>query len=303
MKKAMSKIVVLGVLASMFAVAGCHYYGPCLNGSGPVTAEIREISHFTGLTNTGSFDVYVSEAESFGVEVVAQENLLSMIDTYVSGSNLIIETKNNACYRSNSPVEVHVSLPALDLLRLSGSGKIFADVAASPEVEILNTGSGLMEIDTVYAEALVLSNSGSGHIAVDGAYADEIALVQSGSGTIFGGLLFGTADLSIRHSSSGTVIATVLDGTVVDAILSGSGEIEMAGDARVAEYILNSSGRLDALNLEVQDVDATNTGSGKIFLWAIDLLDATITGSGDIIYRGNPGLSTTITGSGNVRPY
>lgn len=287
----------------MIALWGCHYYGPCLNGSGPVTAELREIVNFTGVTNTGSFDVYVSEADTFGVEVVAQENLLPMIETYVSGSNLIVETKNNGCYRTSSPVEVHVSLPALEILRLTGSGKVLADVATSPEVEISNSGSGSMEIDTVYVEALVLGNSGSGYISVEGAYTDEADIVQSGSGSIFGPLFFGTADLSIRHSSSGQVVATVLDGTVVDAILSGSGKIELAGDARVAEYIINSSGRVDALNLQVQDVDASNTGSGKMFVWAIDFLDATITGSGDIIYRGNPGISTTITGSGSIRPY
>jgi hypothetical protein len=268
-----------------------------------VITEQREITGYTGVTNTGSFNVYVSEADNFSVAVVAQENLLPMIETYVSGSNLIIETKNDGCYRTSSPVEVYVSLPALDLLRLTGSGKVFADVAASPEVEITNSGSGSMEIDTVYAEAFVLGNSGSGYISVEGVYADEADMVQSGSGSIIGGWFFGTADLGIRHSSSGQVVATVLDGTLVDAILSGSGKIELSGAATVAEYILNSSGRMDALNLEVQDVDATNTGSGKLFLWATDFLDATITGSGDIIYRGAPGISETITGSGSLRPY
>ena len=295
--------MAVGVLAIMFAASGCFYYGPCVNGSGPVTAEVRGIVDYTGVTNSGSFDVYVSEADTFGVKVVAQENLLPIIETYVSGGNLVIETKNNACYKSGSSVEVYVSLPELDRLRLTGSGKVKADVAASPEVEISNSGSGLMEIDTVYAESYMVSNSGSGYISVIGAYTDEADMVQSGSGTIVVGFYFGTADLGIRHSSSGQVHATVLDGTLVDVILSGSGKVELAGDAVLAEYTLNSSGRVDALNLEVPDVDATITGSGNIFVWATDFLDATITGSGDIIYRGSPTVSTTITGSGSVRPY
>lgn len=295
--------MVVGVLALMFAASGCHYYGPCVNGSGPVTTELRSITDFTGVTNTGSFDVYVSEADTFGLEVVAQENLLPFIETYVSGGMLIIETKNNSCYKSSSPVEVRVSLPELARLRLSGSGKVFADVAASSEVEITNSGSGWMEIDTVYSEYSVVSNSGSGYIALEASFTDELDLVQSGSGTIAGGICFGTADLGIRHSSSGEVLATVLDGTLVDVILSGSGKVELAGDAVLAEYTLNSSGRVYALNLEVPDADVSNTGSGNIFVWASDFLDATITGSGDIIYRGSPDLSTTITGSGSVRPY
>jgi hypothetical protein len=95
----------------------------------------------------------------------------------------------------------------------------------------------------------------------------------------------------------------LIDGTLVDAILSGSGKVELAGDAVVAKYTLNSSGRVDALDLEVPDVDATNTGTGKIFVWAIDFLNATITGSGYIIFRGSPTISSTITGTGSVRPY
>jgi hypothetical protein len=303
MKKLIGRIMAVGVLAIMFAVSGCFYYGPCVNGSGPVISELRAKENFTGVINNGSFDVYVAEADTFGVEVVAQENLLPVIETYVSGGYLVVETKNNACYRSSSSVEVYVSLPELDRLRLTGSGKVKADVATSPVVEISNSGSGLIEIDTLYAESYMISNSGSGYISVEAAFADEADMVQSGSGTIVGGFNFGIADLAIRHSSSGQVHASVLNGTVVDVILSGSGKVELAGDAVLAEYTLNSSGRVDALNLEVPDVDATITGSGNIYVWATDFLDATITGSGDVIYRGSPSVSTTITGSGSVRPY
>ena len=155
-----------GVLAIMFAFSGCFYYGPCVSGSGPVISELRGIVNFTGVSNTGSFDVYVIEADTFGVKVVAQENLLPIIETYVSGSMLIVETKNNACYKSSSPLEVYVSLPELNRLSLTGSGMVKADVAASPEVEISNSGSGMMEIDTVYAESYIVSNTGSGHMFV-----------------------------------------------------------------------------------------------------------------------------------------
>ena len=297
------RIWVVGVLTLLFAISACSYFGPCVNGSGPVTSELRDIQNFTGITNTGSFEVYVSEADTFGVEVRAQENLLPIIETYVSGGSLIIETKNNNCYRSSSAVAIYVSLPEVEQLRLSGSGMLTADVAASPDVEVSNSGSGSIELDSVYAESYLVSNSGSGYIALIGVQADEANIIQSGSGTIAGGVYLGTADLRIRHSSSGNVFASILDGTEVDVILSGSGRVELEGDAVRSEYSLNSSGRLDALNLEVPDVDANSTGSGDIFLWATDILDATITGSGSIIYRGNPQVSKTITGSGSVRPY
>ena len=299
----MRKIWLFGVVLATAVLSGCFYYGPCVNGSGAVTTELREVGYFTGVTNTGSFDVYVSSSESFSVEVRAQANLIPIIETYVSGSTLIVETESNACYKSSSPVEVHVSMPETDLLRLAGSGRVFADRIASTEVEISNSGSGYMEVDSVISETLTLGNSGSGYIGVTATYVHEVDAVQSGSGTILCATLFGTNEVDIRHSSSGRVSAVLIDGVVIDVVMSGSGRIELSGDAEVAEYSLNSSGRIDAIELEVSDVDATNTGSGNIYVWATDLLDATITGSGDIIYRGNPALTISITGSGNVRSY
>lgn len=298
----MRKIWFMGIVLLIATLSGC-YYGPCVDGSGPVVSEIRDAADFTGVTNTASFDVYITRAESFSVEVIAQENLLPVIETYVSGKTLIIQTENNTCYRSGLPVEVHITMPEAELLSLEGSGEIYADILSSVEVEISNSGSGKMEIDSVMAESLIVSNAGSGYIALEGSHAVNVEAIQSGSGDIQCGTLSGSSEVKIRHSSSGRVSALINDGVVIDTDMSGSGRIELSGELVEAEYSLNSSGRIDALDLKASDVDASNTGSGNIYLWAAEFLDATITGSGDIIYRGNPQLTIRITGSGNLRTY
>lgn len=299
----MKKLLSVAVMISTVALTGCYYYGPCLDGSGPVIGEVRSISDFTGVSNTGSFDVYVTQSDEFYVEVVAQENLIPIIDTYVSGYTLIIETKNGSCYRSNSPIEVHVSLPELEVLRLTGSGKVFADVAETQVFECSNTGSGIINIDSVIAKSFSLSNSGSGTVDVLESYVNEMSMIQSGSGTIEGGVVYESNEVTISHSSSGRVRSTILDGTILNAILSGSGKIDLAGEASVADFTLNSSGKIDALDLMAAEVEATTTGSGNIYVYATELLKAIITGSGDIIYRGDPTISFQITGSGSLRPY
>jgi len=294
---------LIGIVVLTAGICGCSYFGPCIDGSGPVISDIRDIENFTGVSNTGSFDVYVTHADTFGVEVVAQQNLIPVIETYVSGYTLIVKTQNGTCLRSSIPIRVNVSLPETETLRLSGSGRVFADVASGSEVEISNSGSGNMAIDSVMADTYLLSNSGSGHISITGSYINELDAVQSGSGAIMCGTLMGASEVKMRHSSSGDISAAIIDGAVIDVVLSGSGTLELTGDAQAAEYSLNSSGRIDAIDLEASDVHATNTGSGKILVWATDLLDATITGSGDIIYRGNPLITTRITGTGNVRSF
>lgn len=299
----MKKLWLFGVVLATSALSGCFYYGPCINGSGPVTREQRETGDFTAVTNTGSFDIYVSRADSFSVEVRAQENLIAIIETYVSGSTLIVETEGNSCYRSGSPVEVHVSMPQTDALSLSGSGRVFADVLSSTEVDVSNSGSGNMEIESILTEALVLDNSGSGSVEVNESYTGMLEVLQSGSGSISIVNVFEADEIAIRHSSSGRINATILDLLELDVIMSGSGKIELSGYGAYAEYSLNSSGNIDAFDMEISDVDATNSGSGNIYLWASELLDATITGSGDIVYMGSPAITSRITGSGNLRSY
>lgn len=302
-KEIMRKIWFFGVVIAMAVLSACSYFGPCVDGTGPVVDEMRETGSFTAVTNKGSFDVYVTRSDDFSVVVRAQENLLPVVETYVSGNILIIETEGNSCYRSGLPVEVHISMPETESLTLSGSGRVFADILGNNIVEVSNSGSGYMEIDTILTEALVLDNSGSGHIEVLECYTDLMDAYQSGSGTILCGNVYEPAEVDIRHSSSGRVSAVILDAVNLDVILSGSGRVELSGYAEFAEYSLNSSGGIDALDMEVSDVEATNSGSGNIYVWASDLLDAVITGSGDIVYMGDPLISVKITGSGNLRSY
>jgi len=299
----MRRFTISAMLVVLASLTGCYYFGPCIDGSGVVVSETREISGFSGVTNTGSFDVYIEPAGEFHVEVKAQENLLSIIETYVSGYTLHVKTKDGTCFRSNAPVEVHISMPELELLTLSGSGRIFAESAHTPVFECVNSGSGQVVIDTISANDCTAGNSGSGLIRIGEVEATQVGFFQSGSGTIDGGVLHGPSELKIRHSSSGLVKAILYGGRTVDGVLSGSGKIELQGDALITNFTLNSSGRFDALELMAEDVEATNTGSGNIWVYATSFLDVVITGSGNVIYRGEPMLNYKITGSGSLRRY
>jgi hypothetical protein len=302
MKEIMKKLVAFGVLISMVLITGC-YYGPCMSGSGQIITEERDIAGFTEVISGGDFEVYVNQADEFSVEVVAYENLLPIIETYISGNSLIIETKNNSCYKSGQPIKVYVSLPELELLELNGSGKLIAGVTEGEYLECGNNGSGYLSVDTVYMDYFYLSNSGSGHIEVERIYSDEVSLVQSGSGTIDTGEVSEPEEVTIKHSSSGNIRSIVVGGLNVNAILSGSGRIDLSGDVQKVDYTLNASGRIDALDLMSYDARTTSSGSGTIFVWATEYLEATVSGSGDILYRGEPQTSFRVTGSGSIRPY
>lgn len=299
MKNIKTALAILALVALM----GCDYSGGCVQGYGPVSYQTREWDNFTGVSFGDDFEVRVIMADTFGIEVQAQENLHQMIEIYVSGKTLVIQTEGNSCVSSIAPIIVYVSLPVLEEIRNSGSGRISADRAETVEFECYNSGSGMISIDSVFAESISLGNSGSGELYLAASYPENMEISQTGSGELDAGFIFTPLKVSINHSASGKVYGTVLDGVDVDAKLSGSGLIGLGGNAESADLSLSSSGKIDALNMLLSDAYALVSGSGKIYVYATESLDATITGSGDIYYRGNPQLSTHISGSGSVRPY
>ena len=299
MKKAMAICAVLSALAFY----GCYFPGNCVNGYGPVVEEIRDADDFTGVTNTGSFEVRVTHADTFMVKVEAQENLIGLIETYVSGNTLIVDKRRGVCFNSGARMIVYVTLPELESIELSGSGRLEADLAVCDDFECRNSGSGNISIDTVQAMTALLKNTGSGKLSGGEIHVDEIDMLQSGSGTINVGTVFHAYRFHINHSSSGSVSSQLIGGDVVETKLTGSGRIELEGDAVNAEYRLESSGKIDAVNLEISEANVTITGSGKVYVYANDFLDVVITGSGDVYYRGDPRITQSITGSGSVRRY
>jgi hypothetical protein len=299
----MKKIVIAGVFALILGLSGCYYVGPCIQGYGPVTTESRDLSSFTGVSNTGSFEVFVYQSETFGVDVEAQENLHPLIETYVSGGTLIIKTRNGNCIKESVPVRIYVYMPEIQEIRLTGSGLLEADKTFTDDFEISNSGSGTIRIDSVDALSAFIKNSGSGRVYLDGSFADEVRISQTGSGDILAGTIMANTYMSINHTSSGLVVASLPIAEVVDAKLTGSGKIVLDGDAITGDYSLSSSGKIDALDLVVLDADVSISGSGKVYVYATETMNVNITGSGDVLYRGDPSITSRITGSGKIRRY
>jgi len=299
----MKKILIAGFLLSALFISGCFFNGPCIQGYGSVISEIRELDDFTAVSNTFEYEVRVSQSDTFGVEVEAQENLHNFIETYVSGSTLIVKTKNGTCINSAVPVIIYVSMPYVEEIRNTGSGNLSADIADVVDFEISNTGSGTIMIDSIFATTVMLKNTGSGELYVSASYPDEIDVVQTGSGMIDAGIIDRPLEVNINHTSSGKIYGSIIEGLVVNARLTGSGQVLLDGEAEFADLNVSSSGKIDAMEMIVFDAEVKNTGSGKVFVYATETLKAIINGSGDVYYRGNPQVSVSGSGSGSLRPY
>jgi hypothetical protein len=230
-------------------------------GSGKLINETREAKDFEQVVLSVPARLVLTQSENENLEISAEDNLLPYIHTRVENGVLSIYLEPE--FTSIRPTEEI-------LIRLS---------AKSISAVTIN-GSGNVESEAINAEALTFRINGSGEITVGEIEASRLSATISGAGKMrFDNITAKTTSLHIE----------------------GSGKYLVAGKSIEAQVSIDGSGRIQAQNLECEQVQASITGAGNISVWASERLTATITGSGDIAYQGQAKVSKTIIGSGSIR--
>lgn len=189
--------------------------GSVVKGSGIAAVQPREVPDFREVQVRGSADVRLQAGVAKSVAVHCDDNLLERVITRVENGVLVIELEPGS-YRFKCELVVDVATPALDGLRISGSG--------DATVTGLNGG------------ALRLEVSGSGDIMAQGSV-DELRVSLSGSGDLsLYGLATRRATLAI--AGSGDVALSVSE--ALDATISGSGDVRYRGSPRVTSSVSGS---------------------------------------------------------------
>ena len=133
---------------------------------------------------------------------------------------------------------------------------------------------------TVYMPQVEYLNlTGSGMITGDNIESDELRVELTGSGLI-----------DLRGLNVG----------LLDALITGSGEMIFWGEAVDADLDITGSGEVKAFHLGTVNCIASISGSGNMQVKVEKNLTAYISGSGSIFYQGNPSVSAKVTGSGAV---
>jgi hypothetical protein len=126
-----------------------------------------------------------------------------------------------------------------------------------------------------------LKISGSGSITLKDAFPELEKASISGSGNIKSNVNTGYGNLML--------------------IVSGSGSFDIIGSADELKAIITGSGRMNLSDLSAKKAMCTISGSGNMYIYAMDYLNAVITGSGSIFYAGNPAVDVQSSGSGRLR--
>ncbi|RPH32333.1 MAG: DUF2807 domain-containing protein [Bacteroidales bacterium] len=191
--------------------------------------EVRDVSGFTVVSLSVSADIYLSQAASYKVEMEGDADYLEKIETVVDGNVLKIKNKDHFNFEfNNKKMKIHISMPQVNGLTISGSGDIFAQTAIkTDDLKVKISGSGNVKIDNLSVKNLDMAISGSGDIEMSGTDVAESASYSiSGSGDIDNQGLQ-CKKVNIHVSGSGDVKVWAVD--ELDAKVSGSGDVYYKG--------------------------------------------------------------------------
>lgn len=234
-----NKITGMAIMGAMFFASSCTK--EVINGTGPVVTQERTVSNFTGIDLSLCATVNYTEADSFKVEITAQQNVLNEIITEVNNNRLVIRLPWDTKLVSFEPVIINISAPAVSDFAISGSGKIISsDTLHVSNSDFNISGSGDINIAGIITNDIDTRVSGSGKIVISGGSSATVTTDISGSGnTDLLGVTAGSA--KVYTSGSGDTKLNVTNN--LDAHISGSGKVYYTGNPAISADI-SGSGKL-----------------------------------------------------------
>ena len=95
-------ILIIFSIVTMSLYSGCTKMLPCVHGNGDVVEIKREnFPEFNQIVSSGSFVVEVVNDTEWYVEIQAESNLISLIETKVNNGRLNIGVSSNHCINTN----------------------------------------------------------------------------------------------------------------------------------------------------------------------------------------------------------
>ena len=255
-----NKFIILIIGTIIFSLNSCLEDFMFIRGNGILKTETRRAGVFNKLENSTSIDIVYKKADTTGITIEADENLMDYIVTETYNNTLEIKTRDwNTRLDFNERPLITITSPQLESAMISGSGAFIADEMSG--------------------DVVIVKLSGSGDVSASNVSCTDLTVMLSGSGII---------NLKNCQSESS------------DIFLSGSGNISLTGQSTVSDIKITGSGEVFGEHFLLSSASVIISGSGNTFTNIEKNLTGIISGSGNIYLKGNPTIIKTISGSGRI---
>jgi hypothetical protein len=225
--------VALGLLATgiLQTAAAQKEKKETIEGNGNLVTKEIQVEPFTTLDASGVYELKLTQGNTEGVRIEADENLQELFTVRNEGSRLVIHMKkmDNINLRTKNKMRVYVSFKNLKALDLKTVGNVSSSNDLSfDDLELTNKSVGNVDLELT-ATKLNLENSSVGIVTLSGR-ADEAVMKNSGVGSLKAGN-FVVQTLDINNSGVGAAEVHATRGLrVKDSFL---GKVKNRGSASV----------------------------------------------------------------------
>ncbi len=214
-------LILSGFLLLFSVLSSCN--DSCEKGSGKAASEDRKLGAFTKLNVSGAYKIVLKQGNP-SVKVTADDNLLKLIETSVSGDELTIKTEKNICNAGTMEIDISnpdfQSVKSSEALDLSSDGKLNLK-----DFDMELSGAAKVKLD-LNAANVKIKSSGAADIDLMG-QATENLVTMSGVGKL-NALDFVVANYRIESSGITHCKINVLQQLSVN--ISGTGSLEYQGN-------------------------------------------------------------------------
>jgi hypothetical protein len=204
----MKKITFVFLAACLVVAVGCRWVG--IRGNGHIKTDDRTISAFTEINVGGAF-VIEWQSGPPALRITTDENLLSYIESDVSGNTLHLRTREQVW--PTHDIRVFISSPTRAGARISGAVKFTARQL---------TGS-----------KFALDASGASRVSLDGNVDELLADMTGASELEATGLQTKTAEIS----TTGAGDAEIAVAETLKVAVTGAGKVTYSGNPTIEKHI------------------------------------------------------------------
>lgn len=159
-RRILAALLIGGALCAPLAVPAD---GVAETGSGDMVKERLELRGFSALQVSGSWEVEAAPGD-FAVEVEVDDNVRDDVRVELRGNTLRFGLRQGARWFRRVSLRARVSLPDLEGVQVSGSGRVAAHGFEAPTLRLGVSGSGSIHAGGCRVGALDADVSGSGDL-------------------------------------------------------------------------------------------------------------------------------------------
>ena len=249
--------VLIGLTFAMLRSQGVNTRGQVEGRE--LTSETRAVNaNVTDIDMNGAIDLTLRQGAVASMTVRGEQRLLGNVDTVQDGNKLQIGVKGMLLHK-RLPLQVVLTLPAIDTVRIRGSGDSTINGFSGDRLDVQLDGSGSVKFNGRFKDVNAVVR-GSGDMEMNGGASDkvEVALAGSGEMTVVGSC----KEFKASQTGSGELDAEHLAADVASVVLRGSGNSVVQAN-RSADVTVRGSGDVRVLGNPTERV-VSRTGSGGV---------------------------------------